>query len=60
MLLIHLGMSGSFRIDEDGSSNAHDHVVFQLSNGSIITFNDPRRFGLMDVIEAGVLNRSGG
>lgn len=53
VLLIHLGMSGSFRIDEDGSPNAHDHVVFQLSNGSVVTFNDPRRFGLMDVIEAG-------
>ena len=52
MLLIHLGMSGSFRIDEDGSPNAHDHVVFQLSNGSVVTFNDPRRFGLMDIIQA--------
>ncbi len=66
VLLIHLGMSGSFRIDkasqrlpptasgEDGSPNAHDHVVFELSNGSVVTFNDPRRFGLMDVIQAGV------
>jgi formamidopyrimidine-DNA glycosylase len=66
VLLIHLGMSGSFRIDkasrrlprtargEDGSPNAHDHVVFEISNGSVVTFNDPRRFGLMDVINAGV------
>jgi len=66
VLLIHLGMSGSFRIDkasrrlpptasgEDGSPSAHDHVVFELSNGSVVTFNDPRRFGLMDVIQAGV------
>ena len=53
VLLIHLGMSGSFRIDEDGSSDAHDHVVFQLSNGTVVTFNDPRRFGLMDVIRSG-------
>ena len=52
VLLIHLGMSGSFRISENGSPGAHDHVVLQLSNGSVVTFKDPRRFGLMDVIPA--------
>ena len=58
-LLMHLGMSGSFRIDRGGSRRArsaqltldrHDHVVFTLSNGAVVTFNDPRRFGLMDLI----------
>jgi formamidopyrimidine-DNA glycosylase len=57
-LLMHLGMSGSFRIDRRGSKRAsagltldrHDHVVFTLSNGAVVTFNDPRRFGLMDLI----------
>ena len=53
VLLIHLGMSGSFRIGEDGSPDAHDHVVFELSNGSVVIFNDPRRFGLMDIMQAG-------
>src|SRR5581483_4807412 len=24
-----------------------DHVVFHMSNGAIVTFNDPRRFGFM-------------
>jgi formamidopyrimidine-DNA glycosylase len=60
-LLMHLGMSGSFRVDSDGdldehseSSSAlrHDHVVFQMSSGAIVTFNDPRRFGFMDLVEA--------
>jgi formamidopyrimidine-DNA glycosylase len=59
-LLMHLGMSGSFRIDR-GSKRAapadlvdrHDHVVFTLSNGVTVTFNDPRRFGLMDLLGAG-------
>lgn len=55
-LVMHLGMSGSFRIDDDapgrfhhprGKSAAHDHVVFQLENGRRVTFNDPRRFGYM-------------
>ncbi len=26
---------------------AHDHVVFHMSSGATVTFNDPRRFGLM-------------
>jgi formamidopyrimidine-DNA glycosylase len=63
-LLMHLGMSGSFRIDRAGRIPAgveaapidrHDHVVLMLSNGRVITFNDPRRFGVMDVIGRGAL-----
>jgi formamidopyrimidine-DNA glycosylase len=27
-------------------------VVFELSNGAVVTFNDPRRFGVMDLIAA--------
>ena len=53
-LLIHLGMSGSFRFATASHvADTHDHVVFELSNGSVVTFNDPRRFGLMDVIHSG-------
>jgi len=57
-VLMHLGMSGSFRIDRRTSKagaapERHDHVVFTLSNGVIVTFNDPRRFGVMDVIGDG-------
>ena len=60
-LLMHLGMSGSFRIDRhsqhptvaEAASDRHDHVVLTLSNGVIVTFNDPRRFGLMDLIGGG-------
>jgi formamidopyrimidine-DNA glycosylase len=55
LLLMHLGMSGSFRIDPAGTritrdaaiERRHDHVVFTMSSGMTITFNDPRRFGLM-------------
>jgi formamidopyrimidine-DNA glycosylase len=63
VLLMHLGMSGSFRvIKEDDAKTpgrfhhprsgerAHDHVVFHMSSGSEIVFNDPRRFGYMKVI----------
>jgi formamidopyrimidine-DNA glycosylase len=60
VLLMHLGMSGSFRVGKDGKpgvyyhersrSTAHDHVVFHMSNGERITFNDPRRFGSMKLV----------
>ncbi|MEQ1758375.1 MAG: bifunctional DNA-formamidopyrimidine glycosylase/DNA-(apurinic or apyrimidinic site) lyase [Vicinamibacterales bacterium] len=52
-LLMHLGMTGSFRIDRTRSSapaDIHDHVVFTLSNRVVVTFNDPRRFGVMDLV----------
>jgi formamidopyrimidine-DNA glycosylase len=61
VLMMHLGMSGSFRVGADAKpgvyyhekskSTAHDHVVFHMSNGSVVTFNDPRRFGSMKLIK---------
>ena len=59
VLVMHLGMSGSFRINADmpgdfhhprTTMEAHDHVVLHLENGASITYNDPRRFGFMDLI----------
>ncbi len=63
ILVMHLGMSGSFRIEADGGQKiagryyhprstlgAHDHVVFDLSSGVRVIFNDPRRFGMMDLV----------
>jgi formamidopyrimidine-DNA glycosylase len=58
-LLMHLGMSGSFEV---GSGNAaapphpHDHVEFHMSSGAHVVFNDPRRFGLMDLIATDALD----
>ena len=70
VLLMHLGMSGSFRIhrlddvDTPGQfhhardKNAtHDHVVFHMSSGADIVFNDPRRFGYMKVIARSALDQ---
>ena len=68
VLVVHLGMSGSFRIEADDGAraaatyyhapaklSAHDHVVFHMSGVRgkppvRIVFNDPRRFGLMDLV----------
>lgn len=50
-LIWHLGMSGRVRIyapdDEVEPTGKHDHVQFDLDNGVVIVFTDPRRFGLM-------------
>ena len=63
VLVMHLGMSGSFRVLDGDAENtpgefhlarsralAHDHVVFRMSSGATVTFNDPRRFGYMKLV----------
>ena len=65
ILLMHLGMTGSFRIstvegheiaadvyDDSPQTAKHDHVVFVMSSGAVVTFNDPRRFGFMQLVDA--------
>jgi formamidopyrimidine-DNA glycosylase len=63
--ITHLGMSGSFRIGKGEAEKtpgdfeqprskdvAHDHLVLRMNSGATITYNDPRRFGYMDLIRA--------
>jgi len=72
VLVMHLGMSGSFRVDvgeagttpgafrvDRGAPGAHDHVVFVMSSGATVTFNDPRRFGSMDLVRGDALAAHG-
>jgi formamidopyrimidine-DNA glycosylase len=67
-LIAHLGMSGSFRVDSATETSIpgvpgrkrskdprHDHVLLHLDNGKIITYNDPRRFGFMDLASGATL-----
>ncbi|KAA8997310.1 bifunctional DNA-formamidopyrimidine glycosylase/DNA-(apurinic or apyrimidinic site) lyase [Affinibrenneria salicis] len=45
-IIVHLGMSGSLRIlPEHSAAQKHDHVDLVLSNGLILRYTDPRRFG---------------
>ncbi|MBX9710723.1 MAG: bifunctional DNA-formamidopyrimidine glycosylase/DNA-(apurinic or apyrimidinic site) lyase [Xanthobacteraceae bacterium] len=63
VLLMHLGMSGSFRVVQGQNAvmpgafhhprneeRTHDHVVFHMASGATISFNDPRRFGYMKIV----------
>ena len=58
-ILIHLGMSGRMLIEGAGVGDfhrdpailpRHDHVVFETDEGTRITLNDARRFGMVDLI----------
>ncbi len=59
-LLIHLGMSGRILVSGHGlgtfvhdhpALQKHDHVVLDFQGGARVTFNDPRRFGAMDLLK---------
>ena len=69
VLAMHLGMTGSFRVEGGkggttpgsyyharSADQRHDHVVFMLASGLRITYNDPRRFGFMTLLPAAELD----
>jgi formamidopyrimidine-DNA glycosylase len=66
VLIIHLGMSGRISIKgagqlgafthDQGNRSVHDHVVLRLASGTEIVYNDPRRFGLMELATAAALD----
>ena len=46
IILIHLGMSGSLRfLTRYAEPKKHDHVDIAFTDGSLIRYHDPRRFG---------------
>lgn len=70
-LIMHLGMSGRFSIIEKRKGakkpgnfvhdptvkEAHDHVVFNMSSGDQVRYNDARRFGFMDLVATNELDK---
>ncbi len=70
VLIMHLGMSGSFRVQdtsaetqpgqfhhERSKDTLHDHVRFDMETGTQVIYNDPRRFGYMSVVERRALEQ---
>ena len=60
-MIVHLGMSGSLTHRDNGFDDAgfdprHDHVEFELDDHSRLVYNDPRRFGLIRLVQAGALD----
>jgi formamidopyrimidine-DNA glycosylase len=69
-LLIHLGMTGRFAVEYAGASPAvgrfdraasadpkHAHIILETDVGVTLTYFDARRFGFMDLIDAGAVDR---
>jgi formamidopyrimidine-DNA glycosylase len=53
-LLLHLGMSGRITAGDAATPHAlHDHVILTLDDGTVVRFNDARRFGLVDYMRRG-------
>jgi formamidopyrimidine-DNA glycosylase len=65
VLAVHLGMTGRFLVRKaggaadrklaqfahaHGDNHKHDHLVFTISGGAVVTYNDVRRFGYMTLI----------
>jgi formamidopyrimidine-DNA glycosylase len=59
ILLVHLGMSGKLlfyqKLPEEFAK--HDHFVMGFDDGSGLIYNDPRRFGLVDLVENDKINQ---
>jgi formamidopyrimidine-DNA glycosylase len=53
VLILHLGMSGRLLIGAatDAPPDRHDHLIFETDDGTVVRFNDARRFGLVDLAD---------
>jgi formamidopyrimidine-DNA glycosylase len=72
VLAVHLGMTGRLSLrqgaktgtrcaksrDAHGGDAKHDHLVFFMSGGVVVTYNDARRFGYMTLIATADLARN--
>ncbi len=58
LLLVHFGMSG--RVTAGGAdlpALRHDHLILTFDEGTVLRFNDPRRFGVIDYLARGEEDR---
>jgi formamidopyrimidine-DNA glycosylase len=53
VVIAHLGMSGRMRIQgaQPEPPGLHDHVILEAEDGTVVYFNDARRFGLMTLVD---------
>ncbi|MBL6599904.1 MAG: bifunctional DNA-formamidopyrimidine glycosylase/DNA-(apurinic or apyrimidinic site) lyase, partial [Alphaproteobacteria bacterium] len=57
VMMLHLGMSGRIQISQErpAALDKHDHLVFTTDDGTVIRFNDARRFGMVDLATTATL-----
>jgi formamidopyrimidine-DNA glycosylase len=58
VMLLHLGMSGRVQISDSRPPilDKHDHLVFTTDDGTVIRYNDARRFGMVDLTTTASVN----
>jgi len=57
VLLLHLGMSGRLLLDRPEPFSRHEHLRFGFEGGRRLSFIDPRRFGIVDLLAEAELER---
>ena len=50
-LVSHLRMEGKYFYYTSYTHSKHDHVVFELNDNSVLTYNDTRKFGKMNLVK---------
>ncbi len=56
-LIIHLGMSGRITLEREFKQLKHDHFACEFNDKTWLVFNDPRRFGFVDLVKTKDLSR---
>lgn len=58
VLVIHLGMSGRVLIETDSGyePQKHDHLILTMADKTQIIYNDPRRFGMIFLVDEGAFD----
>lgn len=59
-MISHLGMTGTWRIEKESPwiRQIHDHLCIEFLSGQTLLYNDPRRFGYIDILKTNELNQS--
>ncbi|WP_085013721.1 DNA-formamidopyrimidine glycosylase, partial [Lentilactobacillus parabuchneri] len=53
-IVSHLRMEGKYDVEPDGAPlDKHTHVVFHLTDGRELRYNDTRKFGRMNLVDTG-------
>ena len=56
-VIIHLGMSGRLKILKNKTIiTKHDHIAFKFTGNRKLIFNDPRKFGFIDIVKSDKIN----
>ncbi|WOO86684.1 DNA-formamidopyrimidine glycosylase [Mollicutes bacterium LVI A0039] len=54
-LVSHLRMEGKFFTYDNHQFEKHDHIAFEFTDGSLLVYNDTRKFGTMHIMKTSEL-----